>query len=85
MKNFGYLLLALVFFGLAYLAYWVVTNEPPPETGSTRSLSPRAVTPPSALMQFVQQWQPILTLISSLGGAISFFMQVRVWLRGRNA
>ena len=83
-KNTVYLVIAVLFFGLAYFVYWLVTDGAvpvAPEQGATRSLSPQAIQPPSQLMAFVQQWQPILTLLSSLGGIVSFVLQVRVWMR----
>lgn len=88
MKNIGFLFLAVLFFGAAFYVYWLVTDGAVPTSGlpgsTIRSLSPQAITPPSDLMQFLQQWQPVLSLLSSIGGAISFFIQVRIWLKGRN-
>lgn len=85
MKNVLYLVLAIVFFGLAYYA-WIIANENglTESAPATRSLSPRKIgPPPSELVQFVKQWQPVLTLASSLGGIVSFVLQVRVWMRSR--
>ena len=84
MKNMFFLVLAVLFFALAFYIYWVVAQENAiTATRSARGISPQSIAPPSALMGFVQQWQPILTLLSSLGGMASFFYQVRVWMRGR--
>jgi len=85
MKNVLYLLLAIVFFGLAYYA-WIIANENglTESAPSTRSVSPRTIgPPPSELVQFVKQWQPVLSLASSIGGVASFIIQVRVWMRSR--
>ena len=77
MKNFIYLFFAIVLFAVAAFVYWLVT--PSGEEVATRSL----VAPPSALMAFVQKWQPVLTLVSSLGGIVSFLFQLRVWRRSK--
>ena len=85
MKNVLYLILGIVFFAAAYVV-WAIAQESgvAPSGPSTRSLSPTTVGPvPPGLMAFVQQWQPVLTLASSLGGIISFIIQIRVWMRGR--
>jgi hypothetical protein len=83
MKNVIYLILAIIFFALAYYVYWIVAQE----NGiapTTRGVAPRNVgPPPSELVRFVREWQPVLTLLSSLGGIISAFLQVRVWVRAR--
>lgn len=83
MKNVIYLMLAVTFFAFAYYVYWIVAQE----NGiapTTRGVAPRSVgPPPSELLQFLQQWQPVLTMVSSLGGIISAFLQVRIWVRGR--
>ena len=88
MKNMIYLVIAALLFALAYYIYWVVGQENAAMIGGPRSISPQAVPaagiPPSAFMSFVQQWQPVLTLVSSLGGIVSFIIQVRVWVRGRS-
>ncbi len=82
MKNVLYLILAIIFFGLAYYI-WVIAHENG-LTPSTRGLAPRNVgPPPSDLVLFVQQWQPVLTLLSSMGGIVSFILQIRVWMRAR--
>ena len=75
MHNFGYLLLAIVLFGVAGFAYWTVT-----QTGSD-TLSQGFGPPSQGYLDLVKQWQPILSVASSIGGVISFFMQVRLWLR----
>ena len=82
MKNVLYLILAIVFFGLAYYI-WIIAHENG-ITATTRGLAPRSAgPPPSSLALFVQQWQPVLTLLSSLGGIVSFILQIRVWMRAR--
>lgn len=85
MKNVLYLILGIVFFAAAYVVWAIAQESGVAPTGpSTRSLSPSTVgPPPSGLVAFVQQWQPVLTLASSLGGIISFIIQIRVWMRGR--
>ena len=85
MRNVVYLVLAIILFGLAYYV-WIIANENGlnEQAPGARGLSPRSLSaPPSALAQFVKEWQPVLTLMSSLGGVISFILQIRVWMRGR--
>ena len=86
MKNVLFLVLAVLFFALAYYIYWVVAYENGLTEAMPRSRSalPRAaVPPPSELMSFIQQWQPYLSALSSIGGILSFIFQVRIWMRGR--
>jgi hypothetical protein len=84
MKNVIYLILAVIFFSLAYYVYWIVAQENG-AAPTTRGVAPRSIgPPPSELLQFLHQWQPVLTMVSSLGGIISAFLQVRVWM-GRRA
>ncbi len=83
MKNVIYLILAIIFFGIAYYVYWLVAQENA-VMPTTRGVAPRSIgPPPSALVQFLREWQPVLTMVSSLGGIISAFLQVRIWVRGR--
>ena len=85
MRNVVYLVLAIILFGLAYYA-WIFAKESGlgEQAPNTRGLSPRTLSaPPSQLAQFVKEWQPVLTLLSSLGGIVSFVLQIRVWMRGR--
>lgn len=75
MRNVGFLLLALVLFGVAGLAYWTVT-----QTGAdtlSQGLGPTS----KDYLDLAREWQPILSMASSIGGVISFLMQVRLWLR----
>ena len=87
MKNFGFLLLALVFFGVAFYVYWVVAQEnasvgagAPEAARSLRKLGGGGA---SDITSLITQYQPYLTLASSIGGIASFLMQVRVWMRTR--
>ncbi len=85
MRNIVYLVLAIILFGLAYYA-WIIANENGlnEQAPGTRGLSPRSLSaPPSELAQLIKEWQPVLTLLSSLGGIVSFVLQIRVWMRGR--
>ncbi len=81
MKNIGYLILAVILFGLAFYIYWITIGTPDEQIGRARHLSPGLRQPPHGLLAFVQAWQPILTAISSLGGILSLFYQIKLWMR----
>ena len=75
MRNIGFLLLAVILFSVAGFAYWTVT-----QTGTDtvrQSFGPTS----QGYLDLVREWQPILSVASSIGGVISFFIQVRLWLR----
>lgn len=72
MRRFAYLLVALVLFGAAAFAYLVAVQPQSP------GLSPA----PRGFLDLIREWQPILSAISSLGGVISLYLQLRVWMRG---
>jgi hypothetical protein len=80
MRNIIYLVIAAVFFALAYYVYWVATDGA--AAPQARGIGPMAA-PPASVNTFIQQWQPVLSLVSSLGGIISLLFQLRVWMRSR--
>lgn len=85
MRNIAYLVLAVLFFAAAYYIYWLVAQEN--ETAgqvATRGVRRPGGPQASGLIAYIKQYQPYLTLASSLGGIASFLFQVRVWMRGRS-
>ena len=85
MKNIFFLLLALVFFGVAFYVYWIVAQEnATAAVETTRSIARQGPRQTSDVMRFINEWQPYLSVASSLGGIASFMFQLRIWMRGRN-
>ena len=80
MRNIVYLVIAALFFALAYYAYWLATAGA--AAPGARGIGPMAA-PPGSVNAFVQQWQPVLSLVSSLGGIVSLLFQLRVWVKSR--
>ena len=69
MKNVFFLLLAAGLFGFAFYIYWIVAQENGVKAvEATRSMAPRGAPGGTELTAFLNQWQPYLTLASSLGG-----------------
>jgi hypothetical protein len=83
MRNFGYLVLAVLLFGLAFYIYWIVARESGVPFSDTRSLRAPGAGSGDGFMELIKQYQPYLSLASSLGGIASFLFQVRVWMRSR--
>ncbi|MBU2534229.1 MAG: hypothetical protein KKB37_15920 [Alphaproteobacteria bacterium] len=83
MRNVVFLALAIVLFAVAYYVYAMVAVDhlAGPATRSMRG--PTGADGGDALRMFIEQYQPYLTLASSLGGIASFLVQVRIWMRGR--
>ena len=85
MKNVFFLFLALLLFGVAFYVYWIVAQENANvAVESTRSMSRQGGRNTSDVMRFINEWQPYLSVASSLGGIASFMFQLRIWMRGRN-
>jgi hypothetical protein len=82
MRSVVYLVIAMVFFALAFWIYWLAAESGGGAEIATRSIAPQAASPPG-LMAFIQEWQPVLSLVSSLGGIVSLFFQLKVWVRSR--
>ena len=87
MKNFGYLLLAVVFFAVAAGVYMMVAQDGSVMGGagneavrSARKMSGGG----SDIKSLLTQYQPYLSVASSVGGILSFLMHVRVWMRARH-
>ena len=85
MKNVFFLFLALLLFGVAFYVYWIVAQENANvAVESTRSMSRQGSRNTSDVMRFINEWQPYLSVASSLGGIASFMFQLRIWMRSRN-
>ena len=82
MSNIIYLVIAALFFALAFGIYWVATEGGGAPDMARRSIAPRAA-PPPGLIAIIQEWQPVLSLVSSVGGIVSLLFQLRVWMRSR--